>query len=316
MTESAPATGSGKSSARGPRHRIGAHTSAAGGVHRAAEEAIAIGCNTLQVFTRSPRMWSGRAPRPESIERLAELRREHDLDPVAVHGCYLTNLAASDSQVLEKSKVSFRLEIENALAIGADYLVIHPGSSRGQSTEQSIEVFAVALAEVQRDFDWGPLRLLLENTAGGGATLGRTFEELATIERAVAAQCDAPLGFCIDTAHCFAAGYDVATESGLEGTIQSLGDCLGMERVHVIHANDSKTALGSNSDRHESIGDGQIGSEAFARILRHPQLRGKPMILETPFIDGGHAENVRRLWALAGQAPPLRADEKGDAPAD
>lgn len=312
MTESASATGSGASPEQSPRYRIGAHTSAAGGVHRAAEEAVAIGCNTLQVFTRSPRMWSGRAPSPESVERLAELRREHDLDPVAVHGCYLTNLAASDAQVLEKSRVSFGVEIENARAIGADFLVIHPGSSRGQATEQAIEVFARALAEVQRDFDWGTLRLLLENTAGGGATLGRSFEELAIIERAVAAQCDAPLGFCIDTAHCFAAGYDVATASGLEETIRSMDGCLGMDRIHVIHANDSKTALGSNSDRHESIGDGQIGSEAFARILRHPQLRRKPMILETPFIDGGHAENVRRLWALVGQAPPLRGNASPD----
>ena len=316
MSESPPVTGSGTSPEHGPRYRIGAHTSAAGGVHRAAEEAVAIGCNTLQVFTRSPRMWRGRAPSAESVERLAELRLEHDLNPVAVHGCYLTNLAASDPQVLSKSKVSFRLEIENARAIGADYLVIHPGSSRGQSTEQSIDVFADALAEVERDFDWGPLRLLLENTAGGGATLGRSFEELATIEQAVASRCDAPLGFCIDTAHCFAAGYNIATASGLAETIQSMDSCLGMRRIHVIHTNDSKTALGSNSDRHESIGDGQIGSEAFARILQHPQLRGKPMILETPFIDGGHAENVRRLWALVERTPPIRGNDKGRAPSD
>ena len=293
------------------KHRIGAHTSAAGGVHRAAEEAVAIGCNTLQVFTRSPRMWRGSAPSRESIERLREVRCEHDLNPVAVHGCYLTNLAAADPVVSEKSKQSFRLEIENARDIGADYVVIHPGSARGQSTVQAIEVFAAALAEVQQGFDWDSLRLLLENTAGGGATLGRSFEELDHLRQAVEARCDAPLGFCIDTAHCFAAGYDVSTGSGLRDTVRELRQWIGMDRLHLVHANDSKTALGSNSDRHESIGDGHIGSDAFARILQHRELGSKPMILETPFIDGSHAENVRRLWSLTGPDPPRPPGNNG-----
>ncbi len=283
------------------RHRIGAHTSAAGGVHRAAEAAVAIGCNTVQVFTRSPRMWRGTAPSPESISRLAALRQEHDLHPLAVHGCYLTNLAAANPEVQQRSRESFRLEIENARAIAADYLVIHPGSAKGQSRERAIEVFAAALAEVQLGFDWGSLRLLLENTAGGGDTLGRSFEELAELGQAVAARCNAPLGFCIDTAHSFEAGYDIATAKGLRDTVRSMHEHLGMQRVHLFHANDSKTEFGSNRDRHESIGDGHIGAEAFARILHHPRLRAKPFILETPFIDESHRENVRRLWDLAGE---------------
>ena len=283
------------------RHRIGAHTSAAGGVHRAAEEAVAIGCNTVQVFTRSPRMWRGKAPSCESISRLAALRNEHDLHPLAVHGCYLTNLAAANPEVQQRSRESFRLEIENARAIGADYLVIHPGSAKGQSRERAIEVFSAALAEVERGFDWGSLRLLLENTAGGGDTLGRSFEELAELGQAVAALCNAPLGFCIDTAHSFEAGYDISTAKGLRDTVRSMHEHLGMERVYLFHANDSKTEFGSNRDRHESIGDGHIGAEAFARILHHPRLRAKPFILETPFIDESHRENVRRLWDLAGE---------------
>lgn len=280
-------------------HRIGAHTSAAGGVHRAAQEAVRIGCNALQVFTRSPRMWRGASPKPDSVRRLNEIRRKHDLSPLAVHGCYLTNLAAADGTVQEKSRQSFRLEIENAKAVGADYLIIHPGSARGQSTESAIEVFATAVAEVQRGFEWGRMRLLLENTAGGGATLGRSFEELAALREAVAARCDAPVGFCIDTAHSFEAGYDLSLEQGLEDTVALIRKHLGMDSVEVLHANDSKTGLGSNRDRHESIGDGRIGSEAFARMLAHRALRSKPFILETPFIDGSHEENVRRLWALA-----------------
>ena len=283
------------------RHRIGAHTSAAGGVHRAAEEAIAIGCNALQVFTRSPRMWRGTAPSKESIERLATLRQENDLYPLAVHGCYLTNLAAANPEVQQRSRESFRLEIENARAIGAEYLVIHPGSAKGQSRQAAIKVFAKALAEVQEGFDWESLCLLLENTAGGGDTLGRSFEELAELSDAVAAVCDAPIGFCIDTAHSFEAGYDISTAQGLRDTVQSMDHCLGLERVHLFHANDSKTEFGSNRDRHESIGDGFIGADAFARILKYPRLRAKPFILETPFIDESHRENVRRLWDLAGE---------------
>lgn len=281
------------------RHRIGAHTSAAGGVHRAAQEAVEIGCNTLQVFTRSPRMWRGRSPSAESVRRLQELRSEHDLAPVAVHGCYLTNLASADPVIQERSRESFRLEIENARAIRADYLVIHPGSAKGQSRAGAIAAFASALAEAQQGFKWGTLRLLLENTAGGGATLGRTFEELLDLRQAVEACCDVPLGFCIDTAHCFEAGYDISTKGGLRATVGAMSRTLGMKNVRLLHANDSKTELGSNRDRHESIGDGYIGSDAFARMLRHRWLRSKPFILETPFIDGGHRENVRRLWALA-----------------
>jgi deoxyribonuclease-4 len=132
----------------------------------------------------------------------------------------------------------------------------------------------------------------------------------------VEARCDAPLGFCIDTAHSFEAGYDVSTKLGLRATVRAMRFTLGMESVCLLHANDSKTGLGSNRDRHESIGDGHIGSEAFARMLRHPQLRSKPFILETPFIDGSHRENVRRLWALAaarakqpGGSEPIRGDD-------
>ena len=187
-------------------------------------------------------MWRGTAPSDESVARLAELRRKHDLRPLAVHGCYLTNLAAADPEVQRRSRESFRLEIENARAIGADYLVIHPGSAKGQTRREAIEVFAAALAEVQHGFDWGPLRLLLENTAGGGDTLGRSFEELAELGQAVGALCDAPLGFCIDTAHSFEAGYDIATARGLRDAVRSMNQCLGMENVRLFHANDSKTA--------------------------------------------------------------------------
>lgn len=254
-------------------------------------------------------MWRGRKPLEASVRRLRELRQEHDLTPLAVHGSYLTNLAAVNEGVQAKSRESFRLEIENARSIGADYLVIHPGSARGQSRERAIEVFASSLATVQQGFDWGSLRLLLENTAGGGDTLGRTFGELARLRDTVGARCNAPLGFCIDTAHAFEAGYDLSVEQGLETTVDEMRAQLGMPSIHLIHANDSKTPLGSRRDRHESIGDGHIGSEAFARMLAHAELGSKPFIVETPMIDDSHRENVRRLWELAGEKPPVAVPE-------
>lgn len=253
-------------------------------------------------------MWKGRPPKPASVRRLRSLREEHDLAPLAVHGCYLTNLASVDPVIQERSRKSFRLEIENARAIGADYLVIHPGSAKGQSRRQAVEIFAAAVAAVEEGFDWGSLRLLLENTAGGGATLGRSFEELSLLQQAVGDRCAAPVAFCIDTAHCYEAGYDVSTEDGLQATLAALDEAVGIDSVRLIHANDSKTELGSNRDRHESIGDGHIGSDAFARMLAHERLRSKPFILETPFIDGSHEENVRRLWALAPAEPASRSE--------
>lgn len=244
-------------------------------------------------------MWRGKRPSRDSIDRLAQLRHDHDLDPVVVHGCYLTNLASPDPVIQSRSRESFRFEIENARDIAADFLVIHPGSAKGTSREAAIRTFASALAEVQQGFEWGSLRLLLENTAGGGATLGRTFDELADLRHAVRARCSAPVDYCLDTAHCFEAGYDISTAEGLSATLEEAGRVLGLHRLRLVHANDSKTELGSRRDRHESIGDGYIGAPAFSRMLGHPQLRAKPFILETPFIDGSHEENVRRLWKLA-----------------
>ena len=283
-----------------PVFRIGAHTSTAGGVHKAAEEAVALGCNTLQIFTRSPRMWRGAAPTARNVERLRGLRAAHDLTPLVVHGNYLTNLAAADPELRRKSMQSFRLEIENARAVEADYLVIHPGSAKGRPVDEAIESLAGALVEAQQGFAWGSLWLLLENTAGGGAALGRSFDELAVLRAAVERRAAVPLGYCLDTAHCFEAGYDISTVAGLQETLREMERHIGAENVPVIHANDSKTPLGSRRDRHASIGKGCIGADAFRRILRHPKLRRKAFILETPTDeDGSHQPNVDRLRALA-----------------
>ncbi|MDA1233939.1 MAG: deoxyribonuclease IV [Acidobacteria bacterium] len=280
------------------KRRLGAHTSIAGSLDNSAREAIELGCSCFQIFTRSPRMWQ--LDRGQ-IEGLKRLRKEHDLWPLAVHGSYLINLAALDEANRDKSIEGFRDELERAIAVGAEYLVFHPGSAKGQERDEAIAVLAKSFAKATRGLDWDGLEVLLENTAGGGASLGRTFEELAAVRAAIRAEApNAPLGFCIDTCHTFAAGYDISTAEGLNETLDAIDSAIGLEQVKLIHANDSKAKFGSHLDRHENIGEGQIGLDAFRRIVNHPRLRDKPFILETPHDeDGTHRHNTETLKTLA-----------------
>jgi deoxyribonuclease-4 len=283
------------------KRRLGAHTSIAGSLDNSAREAMELGCSCFQIFTRSPRMWQAPPLDPAQIEELKRLRKEHDLWPLAVHGSYLINLAALDEANREKSIQGFHNEVERAIAVGADYLIFHPGSAKGQEREEAIAVLAKSFAKAVRGIDWDGLEVLLENTAGGGASLGRTFEELAAVRAAIRAKApDAPVGYCIDSCHTFAAGYNISTPEGLNETLDAIDAALGLEHVKVIHANDSKAKFGSHLDRHENIGEGQIGLEAFRRIVNHPALRDKPFILETPHDeDGTHRHNTETLKTLA-----------------
>ena len=242
--------------------RIGIHTSIAGGLERAARERLGLG-------------------------------------PLAVHDIYLINLAAADEGVRAKSVAAFRREIERALAIGAEYLIFHPGSCRGQTLEQGIGTLARSLGEAAHGVRRRGLMLLVENTAGQGSALGRRFEELAEIRRLAARWAPFEIIFCLDTAHCLAAGYDVATKVGLESTLAEAEGTLGLESVKVIHANDSKAPLGARVDRHEHIGAGYIGISGFRRILQHSALRDKAFILETPIEhDGDDRRNLDTLKSL------------------
>ena len=282
--------------------RIGAHTSIAGGLINAANEALALGCNTLQIFSRSPRMWRSAPLDPKGIAQLKDARAEHDLSPLVIHGNYLTNMAAADSTVRTKSIEAFRDEVRRALMIGADYLVIHPGSHRGQTLDKAMNVLASSIARAVKGLHWNGLQLLLENTAGGGQTMGRDFTELAELRERIQKKATIPVGFCIDTAHCFEAGYDLSTALGLKKTTELIEQTIGLDSVKVIHANDSRTPLGSHADRHEHIGEGEIGSDAFRRILNHPKWRAKPFILETPAgEDGTHHKNVTALKSLSNR---------------
>jgi deoxyribonuclease-4 len=281
--------------------RIGIHTSKAGSLERAALKASELGANTFQIFSSSPRTWRSGKPDPDDIRNLERVRDRHDLTPLVIHDSYLINLASCEENIRRSSIAAFRGEIERALAIGADHLVMHPGNCKGQSMEAGILNVINGLAEAARGCRSQRLTVLLENTVGAGGQIGSRFEELEVIRRLAQEKIELRIGFCLDTCHCFASGnYDVSTERGLDETVLAVTEVLGSDRLHVWHCNDSKGERGSRLDRHEHIGQGKIGREGFRRLLQHPEFRRKAFILETPVdVPGDDQRNVDTLKGLA-----------------
>ena len=295
--------------------RIGIHTSIAGRYTNALESARKLGCNALQIFSASPRMWAGGPARiPESdATAFRERREELKLGPLVIHANYLINLAAAQPMLRARSIQAFHDELARGVALGADFLVVHPGTRGDSSPAQSVRTIVESVKQAAKNLRLGNLRVLIENTAGMGSAAGSRLEEVAEIVQGLEAL---GAGACLDTAHLFAAGYDISSATGLEGTIAQIENTIGLQNVPVFHANDSKIALGGRVDRHEHIGKGKIGAGAFARILQHPKLGaappeglpGRAFLLETPIDDpGDDRRNVAKLWELAGlseQAPP------------
>jgi deoxyribonuclease-4 len=212
-------------------------------------------------------MWRASPPVPSEVKLLLRVRERHDLYPLVIHDNYLINLASCSEALRAQSVAAFRGEIERALAIGAEYLVAHPGNCKGHSVEQGIYAVIRSLAEAAQGLDTKKLTVLLENTAGSGAALGSRFEELSIMRQFAAELTDLKIGFCIDTCHCIASGYDLSTAAGLRKTVAEIDRVLGIDSVPVIHTNDSKTPLNSHVDRHAHIGHGHIGER---RISPHP----------------------------------------------
>src|SRR6266481_2273436 len=299
--------------------RIGIHTSIAGSYLNALESARKLGCNALQIFSASPRMWQGGSARIPDVDAQAfRVRREElRLGPLVIHANYLINLASEQRMLQTRSIQAFHDEIVRAMALGADFLVVHPGA-RGEATmPQAISTIVESVKQASKRAPMGGLRILIENTAGMGTAVGARLEEVGEI---LAGLRNLPVGACLDTAHLFAAGYDIKSEGGLASTIGQIESSIGLDNVPVFHANDSKTPLGGRVDRHEHVGKGKIGAQAFARILRHPRfgttaqegLAGRAFIAETPIDDpGDDRRNVAALWELAGLQEQAPEAEKG-----
>jgi deoxyribonuclease-4 len=299
--------------------RIGIHTSIAGGHRNALETARKLGCNALQIFSANPRQWQGGSARIPEVDAAAfrARRAEFGLGPLVIHANYLINLASPQPMLRVRSIQAFHDEIVRGMSLGADFLVVHPGT-RGEATcAQAVATVIESVKQASKRASLGGMRILLENTAGMGTCLSSRLEEMAEVLTGLNGF---PVDVCLDTAHLFASGYDIRSEEGLAATIGQIENTIGLERVPVMHINDSKIPLGGHVDRHEHIGKGKIGAEAFRRILTHPRLSATPpeglagrvFIAETPIDDpGDDRKNVAALWELAGLKDVAPPAEKG-----
>ena len=265
-----------------PRPRIGFHAPIKGGLSSALVIAKDTGCDTVQLFSRNPRGWMAKPLSVEDVLQFRETQKLTRISPVLIHCNYLVNLAAADDFFLAKSRESFREEVERAIVLGVDYLVVHPGSARGACEADGIALCAQSLKIACKGLRLRNLRILLENTAGQGECIGHRFEHLKSIMDACP---KLPLGVCFDTAHAFTAGYDLREDEGLAALIQKMQRTVGLKNIRAIHFNDSKAVYNSRVDRHWHIGEGHIGQEALRRVAQHPKLRHCAFILETPYDD-------------------------------
>jgi len=279
--------------------RIGIHTSVAGGVENAAERAYRLGCNTFQIFSSSPRQWSPYELGRPQCEQMKRLREKYDLKPLVIHTNYLVNLASTTELFLKKSIEAFRGEIERALALCAEYLVLHPGSFRGMDRDKGLLQTAAAIAAASRGLHLAEdgLTILIENTAGAEYSLGGSFEQVAEVIDRL--RNHVPVGACIDTCHTHVAGYDIVSEEGFRETMAQLEATVGLKNIPVWHCNDAKATRGSKLDRHQHIGKGMIGAESFSWLLNDSRLSHAAFIAETPIDEpGDDRRNVAALKKL------------------
>lgn len=275
---------------------IGAHVSQAGGLDKAVERGVERGCRAIQIFNQSPRMWRPTRYTDDDFAAFRAAIDDSPIDAVMIHAVYLLNCASEDSEIREKSLRSLKQSLRVGDAIGASCVVLHPGSALrgdvGKAIGRTGEIFREALAETDR------CPLHLENTAGTGGTLGRSFEELAALIETEGG--DRRLGVCLDSCHLLASGYDLRTAAALADTLDRFDEVVGLDRLGSLHLNDSQTPLGSNRDRHANLGEGEIGLRGVAAFLSEPRFEDLPVVLETPGPDkrGTSAEEVALAFRL------------------
>lgn len=300
--------------------RFGAHVSSSGGISNAIDRGAAIGCESLQVFTHNPRTWAPINHKPEEIAGFRAKAEAAGIGPLMSHGLYLINLGAPDREqptgppgkpatktrnFYRSSQESLRQHLAIGEQLGLSGVVLHVGSSKGDTLDGAVGRIGTAIAAA---FDEVPSDccVYLENTAGAGDTIGRTFEQLKMVFDAVGHP--TRLGFCLDTQHLFASGYPVHEDGGIDRVLDEFDRIVGIAHLRCVHLNDSMTDFGSNRDRHENIGDGQIGEDGFRRILGHPALQGLPGILEVPGLEGNGPDrvNMDRIRRLHREGLDLR----------
>jgi deoxyribonuclease-4 len=272
---------------------IGAHTSAAGGVHHALHEGKSIGATTIQLFTANQKRWEGRPLEQEIIGHWKRALEETEISSVMSHDSYLINLGAPDPENLVKSRRAFQQEIMRCLDLGITYLNFHPGAALKEDPIRCLDLIVESLLQTEPLMGRGPTRLLLETTAGQGSSVGHRFEELAYIISKVENRI--PIGVCIDTCHIFAAGYDIRTREAWNKTLEEFNRVVGLKHLYAFHLNDSMKPLGSRVDRHQDLGKGLIGWECFEFLMTDPRTRHLPKYLETPNGVERWVEEIRML---------------------
>jgi deoxyribonuclease-4 len=272
---------------------LGAHMPTTGGLHRAILSGHEIGCTAVQLFTTSPRQWRARPLSEEEIAAFDEARQQTGIHTVISHDSYLINLAAPDQDVLQRSREAFLDELQRAEALNIPWVVTHMGSYLNSSEEAGLTTLGESVRFLLEQTEGLRVGIALETTAGQGTNLGYRFEHLARIiEMAGGSE---RIGVCFDTCHVFVAGYDIRTPEALSATLDEFDRIIGLQRLKVIHVNDAKKPLGSRVDRHEHIGDGELGLETFRILLHEPRIAHVPVILETPEPEKMHPVNLRRL---------------------
>ncbi len=272
---------------------IGAHVPTAGGPAKAVERGAEAGADSIQIFNQSPRMWKGRDYTPDEVAAFHEAHEQHKMGPVLIHAVYLLNCASEDRELRDKSLESLKLALRDGDALGAHAVVLHAGSAKAGEVGPAIERAGKVIREALAETDRCPLHL--ENTAGSGGTLGRSFQELAALLEAAGG--DKRLGLCLDSCHLYASGFDIRKADGLAAVLDECAELVGADRLGSLHLNDSKVELGSNVDRHAHLGDGELGDAGCAVFLSEPRFEGLPCLLETPRPDGLAAdlERCRKL---------------------
>jgi len=259
--------------------RIGVHVSIAGKIYESLERAKALGCAAMQIFSRNPRGWQVTKLDPKDVAEFKRLKAAYDIRPIVVHIPYIINLATPDDGLYGKSIDAYIEDIGRSDALGAEYFVTHLGSHVGTGEEGGIKRFTAALCQIIKKAKPRTM-ILLENTAGSGSCIGYRFEHLKGIIDGL--EDPSSVGVCLDTAHTFEAGYDIKTKVGLDKTLKNFDDLIGLDRIKVVHFNDSLSPFGSRVDRHQHLGKGRLGLDALSRIINHPGLKGAAFIMETP----------------------------------